>query len=277
MNPSNLVLALTVGLLCGGSTIAMEQCLPPQDRPLHRPPLKPDFPPSYEVHISPTTLEVGTSGSSAPDYWSMQGFDLKTLIARAYGFDASRVDFPDTVAAKKRYDMALVLPKEESQETMDRLVQEALRQHFNLTITPESRSMDVYVMTAPNGPGAGLHELHSLGGFMGTTFEWNSPDGRPPTAEDLEQMMDRLKASSEITVSAIAASDGTVADLCRTLEEGLDRPVVDETHITGQYDFEIKRGDRNKSEFFEMLRENFGLVITPDRRDVEVLAVRPLW
>src|SRR5271170_554521 len=112
MNLPNLVLVLTVGLLCGGSATAMEQSPPPQDEPLYRSPSKPGFPPSYEVHISPTTLEVGsTSGSSAPDYWTMRGFDLKTLIARTYGFDISRVDFPDTNAAKKRYDMALVLPK----------------------------------------------------------------------------------------------------------------------------------------------------------------------
>ena len=278
MNLPNLTLVLTVGLLCGGATTAMEQGPPPHDAPVYRSPAKPDYPPSYEVHISPTTLDVGTSSASAPDYWSMRGFDLKTLIAQVYGVDISRVDFPDTDAAKKRYDMAVVLPKEESQETMNHLVQEAIQAHFNLRISSESRSMDVYVMTAPNGPGAGLHEVHSLGGSMSsssTNFEWKSPEGRPPTAENMNQIMRQMTASPGVAISTISASDATVADLCRTLEESLDRPVVDETHLTGHYDFEIDKGDRNRSEFFEMLREKFGLVITPDRRNVEMLMVHP--
>ena len=40
---------------------------------------------------------------------------------------------------------------------MQRMLEDALEQKFGLTITPESRAMDVYVLTAPNGPGSGLH------------------------------------------------------------------------------------------------------------------------
>ena len=80
---------------------------------------KPKFPPSYEVHIAPNTI-LGTTSNSAPDYWSVGGFDLKSIVAQAYGVEESRVDFQDAATAGKRYDVALVLPIAEDHDVMMR-------------------------------------------------------------------------------------------------------------------------------------------------------------
>ena len=242
---------------------------------------KPAFPPSYEVHISPTTMESNsTSSTSAPDYWSARGFDLKSLIARLYNIDASRIDFPDAEAAKNRYDVALVLPEEESEEAIKHRIQEALKKHLHLSIAPETQSMDVYVVTAPNGPGPALHKAEpSGGGAIGsssTVFEWKSPDGRPPTPEDIQRIMENMKSSSGVTVGQISVDGGTIVDFCRTLEGGLDRPVIDETNLTGRYDFQVARADSTREQFFQQLHDQLGLIITPSQRNVTLLAVRPI-
>jgi uncharacterized protein (TIGR03435 family) len=85
--------------------------------------------------------------------------------------------------------------------------------------------------------------------------------------------MEMKKASSGVAISSISINGGTVVDFCRTLEQGLDRPVVDETHLTGRYDFEVNQADHTQDEFFTMLAGQFSLVVTPGVRNVSVVVV----
>lgn len=238
---------------------------------------RPKFPPSFEVHITPNT-ENGSFSAGGDDYWTVRGLSLKMVIAKTYDMEmeAGRIDFSDPNAAEKRYDVALVLPEPESHVAMMRRVREGLQEQFNLTITAENRATEVYVITAPNGPGPSLHEVKaSDGGFGGSSqvsYEWKSPDGKPPTAQ---QLLENKKASSGLNIASISVEGGTIADFCRTLEDGLDRPIVDETHLTGRYDFEVNRGDHTKDEFFEMLADQLGLLVTPGVRNVRVVVVQP--
>jgi uncharacterized protein (TIGR03435 family) len=139
--------------------------------------------------------------------------------------------------------------------------------------------MDVYVLTAPNGPGPALHDANSPdGGTIGSSsseLEWKSPDGREPTAEDIQRLMEQAKAAG-ISVSGISISNGAIEDLRWDLEKGLDRPVIDETNLTGHYDLEIPMGDRTREQFFQLLRDRLGLVVTPSQRTITLVAVRPI-
>jgi uncharacterized protein (TIGR03435 family) len=235
---------------------------------------KPKFPPSYAVHIAPSTT-LGTTSTSAPDYWSVGGFDLKSIVAQAYGVEESRVDFRDAAAAAKRYDVALVLPKAEDHDAMMRRVQDALKEKFNLYIASEDEPTDVYVLTAPYGPGPKLRPAEdSMGGSISSSSDLVLRKGQQPTPENMKAAMDQQRGSSGIAVGSISVSGGTIEDFCKELERGLDRKVVDETHLTGRFDFDVVRGDRTLDEFFDMLREQLGLAVTPEQRDVPMLVVR---
>jgi uncharacterized protein (TIGR03435 family) len=238
---------------------------------------KPKFSPSYEVHIAPST-NLGTTSTSGPDYWSMGGFDLKSIVARAYGVEESRVDFRDAGAAGKRYDVALALPQAEDHNVMMRRIQEALKQKFNLKIASEDEAMDVYVMTAPYGPGPKLRPAeNSLGGSIGSSGAvFALREGQEPTPENIKNAIERQRASSGITLGSISVFGGSIEDFCKELEKGLDRKVVDETHLKGRYDFNAVRGDRTRDEFFDLLREQLGLALTPQQRDVPMLVVRSM-
>ena len=110
--------------------------------------------------------------------------------------------------------------------------------------------------------------------MIGASSNFILRKGQKPTPENMKAAMDRQVASGGITVGSISVSGGTIEDFCRQLETGLDRKVVDETHLTGHYDFEVARGDRTRDEFFDMLREQLGLAVTPEQRDVTMLVVR---
>jgi uncharacterized protein (TIGR03435 family) len=209
------------------------------------------------VRIVPTTLAAdNTSIDIANDRWRVRGYDLRSLIAEVYHVDPRRIDLPDSADAAARYDVSLALPSDVSDEAIDRALQQALQRRFKLSITPQSRAMEVYVITAPHGAGPALRPH------------------RAAAAEEPQQITIEGRMCPGIFSGGISAIAGTVSELRRTLEPYLDRLLVDEANLAGSYDFHV--GEFNsKEEFFELLRDQLGLVVVPTQREVVVLTVRP--
>lgn len=74
------------------------------------------------------------------------------------------------------------------------------------------------------------------------------------------------------TSIGIEATNAPIQALGETLESSLAMPVVDETGLTGQYDFELawEYGDRASIEG-ELAK--LGLQLAPARREVEMLII----
>ncbi len=235
---------------------------------------KPDVSPSYDVHISPTTREEeqGTFGSAADDHWMRLGYELKPIIAEVYGMDESRIDLPSALDEGVRYDFVLVPPKLESREIIQNLVQRAIERHFRLVIARETRSMDVYVVTAPDGvKAAKLLELGG-GGTM-SSFRQFQVDTRIRPLPAMRELMRQAISRGEC---GVFGSGTTVADFCKGLEQKLGRLFVDETTLTGVYDRLELRGNADRFEdVLQALRDQLGFVAIPARRDVPILVVRP--
>jgi uncharacterized protein (TIGR03435 family) len=197
------------------------------------------FPPSYDVHISPSksgcaNCTPGSRGpSSAGPTWSMgQGFDLKTMIATVYKVDRNHVDLPQALDDGKFYDFGLFLPEEETEETMNHLIEEGIKKQFQITMTFETRPMEVYVLTAPNGKSPSLKSSPENpgggggGGSMGLCCFGNRGKASLQQAGD--------------SITEIEVSTNTMEELCLALEDSLDRLVVDETHLKGRYSFAVR-------------------------------------
>jgi len=75
-------------------------------------------------------------------------------------------------------------------------------------------------------------------------------------------------------MTGISLSNGTMADFCEQLERGSGRPVVDETNLDGRYDLHAFTESPTTDALFDVLREKFGLVVTPAAREVAMLVVR---
>jgi uncharacterized protein (TIGR03435 family) len=218
-----------------------------------------------EVHITPTTAKPGsTSIDVADDHWIARGFDLKMLISQAFDVDARLVDIPDDGSADTRYDVSLKLSREVDQDMMQYMLQGALERKFGVKISEESRTMNVYVLTAPQGAGAALHRHGGMAKLVSSDSE----------SDDTGQITLIGKTCSGVSSGGIAASAETIGDLRRTLEPDLDRLLVDETHLAGSYDFKIANY-ANEDELFKLMHDQLGIAVTPTQRSVTVLTVRP--
>jgi uncharacterized protein (TIGR03435 family) len=225
---------------------------------------------SSEVRIQPTALPANsTSIDIAGDHWNARGFDLKTLISQIYDIDIRRIDLADNGTGDARYDVTLNLPREVDEDAMQRMLEDALERKFGLTITPEKRSLDVYVLTAPNGPGVGLHRHRAA-----AATPLAAQDSADRTTDDETQITFLGKNCDGVSSGGISASAGTLGEFRRTLEPDLDRLLIDETGLKGSYDFQIGNYS-NEGELFQLLHEQLGIVVTAAQRNLTVLTVRP--
>jgi uncharacterized protein (TIGR03435 family) len=239
------------------------------------PPQKPDLPPSDEVHISLSKTK-GTIGSIAPDHWMQRGFELTAILSQIMGTNPSRIELPPSLDNESKYDFVLVPPGEEDEETMNRQVREGIEKYFHVNIARAIRPMDVFVMSAMEGKTPpSKPESEAFGGGIGVSSQWfKLPEGTAPTREALDEALRRSMATAELT--AITALSSSMDDFRRRLEDGLHRPIVDETKLTGIYDFKIRGEAQTTEEFLSMLRDQLGITLTPTRRSIEMIVVRPI-
>ena len=166
---------------------------------------------------------------------------------------------PDSSDTNGRYDLTVTLPKEIAPEEMQRLLTDAVQRKFGLDIKPEVRSMYVYAIMAPNGPGSGLR-LHAA--------------ARGESAEDAGEIKYAGRGCFGVTAEGVSVTGKTIAEFTRTLQPDMDRLLIDETRLSGTYDFEIGKYT-GQDELFRLLRDQLGLVVKPVERKVTVLRVRP--
>jgi uncharacterized protein (TIGR03435 family) len=226
---------------------------------------KPDFPPSYTVHISPAArLENADIGGD--DFHILRGYSLKRLVTEIYGVTPPRVAFPPTLDTSKLYDVALVLPEREDRQQMNSRMQQGIEDYFHVSATHEERLVDVYVVTSLNGkpPAAEDDRGTRFGGISSgsVNLDTNLRNADPPAEFGRDPAPFRLRGIS---------TEGTVDFFCTVLERTLDRPVVNETHLQGQYKFNVIASEGLTNDFLDRLRDQLHLTITPDQRRIDIL------
>ncbi len=235
---------------------------------------RPDFPPSYTVHIAPAHDRLNGGNYAGDDYWSLQGYTVRKLLAEMLGVNPIRVDLPASIDPNTRYDFAIVLPKAEETESKRSLIRQGVEDHFHLVDTRENLLRNVYLVTATDKrPPTSAFEPHADGGsfssssFVGFT-ESGGLDGVPREGgHDLNALTD------------IGIAGATVDDFCTLLEQELDRPVINETKLDGTFDFEVKIPEHSpqaalKHDFVERVLQQLGLVIAPAQRSVDTIVYR---
>jgi len=227
---------------------------------------KPDFPPSYTLHIAPS--QGNNEGNFAgPDFFSLQGYDLKGVLVEIYmNLNRIRIDVPPSLDDGKHYDFSMVLPEPESEEQRRERLRQGVQDYFHITATREERLMDVYVVTlaARQRPPASQAESGSRGSSIG--FEVAGAAGDPIVTEP-----------KAVNLSAIRSIfiEGTMEDFCHDLERTLDRPVINETKLDGEYAIHLDASQGGNNDFLDRLRNQFGIVIEPAQRKVEMLVLKP--
>lgn len=201
---------------------------------------------TLEVLIRPSTPSFSALMERSSNHLAAHAMNLKSAFANAHDFPHTRIVMPEWLAGTV-YDILVNLPKDQTRQ-LPTIFQQALETAFGLRVRRETRESDVFVLVAPQGKSAALHEPARTGG-----------------------MMSRIEKGLA-SASATAMPLGSLASM---LEEVIGRPVVDETGIAGVYDYELGWDPQKPESVLSAVREQLGLELREAKRPIEFLIVEP--
>jgi uncharacterized protein (TIGR03435 family) len=233
---------------------------------------KPDFPPSYAVHISPAKTADGGDFSSNK-FHNFQGVTLRHILAQVFDVNPVRILLPAALDDSKLYDVAIVLPETEPTESISNRIVQGIQDYFGVVVTREELLLDVYVVNTANGrPPAPLSRSDDDWGggasFGRVEIRTSHIEGGP------NELPDVIKPASLDAIQAVS-SEGTMDQFCGMLELGLDRPLLNETNLDGEYAIRMKAAAGSENDFLVRLRDQFNLSISLAQRRVQMVVLKP--
>ena len=232
-----------------------------------------DADPSFDV----ATIKPNDSGATTMQSLTVNGRNFATrasslldLMTFAYGVQARQIAGLPDWATRDRYDIAAVPDAEgaPSQQQLRSMIRKLIATRFQMKMHNEKRELSAYVLTVVK-TGQKLTPTEIKGPLPGLGF-------RP--------------ATNGITM---VVRNGTVSDF-RDLTQNMlvDRPIVDQTGLTGRYDFNVTFTPDDsqfnghpppapaKSDtvepapaFFDALQQQAGLRLDAQKTQVDVLAI----
>jgi uncharacterized protein (TIGR03435 family) len=196
--------------------------------------------PLFQAVIRPSNSDSGGL-FPLPGEITGDGIAFLNLIAVAYQTPFHRV-ISQVPEVEGKYKVSVVAPRGR-EELLYPMFQQMVESTFGIRAHRETREMDVLVLRVLR------KETSKL---------------RPSRAEKAEHWFVRGK------IHADRQPVGVLADV---LENFLDRPVVDETELRGDYDWELSYSRADETMVINAVRDELGLEMVPARRPIEVLVV----
>jgi uncharacterized protein (TIGR03435 family) len=221
-----------------------------------------DADPDWEVVTVRPTDPAVTNASIRMNgrQFVLENRTVETLLLAGYGVHKKQiVSAPDWIRTE-RWDIKGVpdVPGQPSMKQMQSLVRKILTERFGLVAHTEKREMEVYALTVAKG---GEKMMPSAGDPNGLPDENDRNNGGQTTMQ---------------------AANVSMADFALLLKFFLDRPVVDQTGLTGRYDFRLQwTFDETKAPsdgsaapgVFTAIGEQLGLKLEPVKAQTDVLVV----
>ena len=187
---------------------------------------------------------------------------LTQLIEYAYGIELREIaGGPDWVRVE-RFDVTATAGRDVERRQLTLMMQSLLADRFQLQIAREQRQGTIYRLTAPRVRGLNPPA---------------KPDERPVVT------MPRNDRNGFLSYEHVG-HNATMAQLALELAGQLGAPVVDETKLTGNYDFRVSwtldhaagglQPDPNIPTIFTALERDLGLKLVADRGPVPVYIIR---
>ena len=203
------------------------------------------------VKLTPPPLDgrvsISIGGDAGRIDW--QGVPLKFIIARAYEVQDFQVSGPDWLATQ-RFEVMAKFPPGATEKQVPEMLRALLADRFKLSIHKESKEMQIDSLTIAKG---GLKVK--------------------PVDSDSGQV--------RIGSGRIELRGAPISQLSALLARLLDRPVLDQTGASGNYDFRFEftpegappSGDNPKPSLFTALQEQAGLKLESKKAPVELVVV----
>ena len=189
------------------------------------------------------------SGPS-PSRYSATNTTLKVMLRQAYQIKDYQLQCPGWMETE-RYDVNAKAPEGTSSKQVWAMLQNLLLERFQMTVHREQRDATIYILTVgKNGhkmkESAADPEPPPATEATGTApMIPPRPMGPPPKDKDGYPILSRsgwASSSSPDGLVKLIASRQTMSDLIRLLSNQLGRDVVDQTGLTGKYDFRLEFG-----------------------------------
>jgi len=196
---------------------------------------------------------------------------LKTLIAAAYDVSPQAISGGPAWVDSERYEILAKAPSEVRPNLNEQMamLRALLAERFKLTFHREQKEMSIYALTVAKS-GSKLKDSTVLPDAL--------PEGPPPLAFVVTPQF--------LHMAARYASMDELASIFQ--RSALERPVVDQTRLTGRYDFELEfavdetlfggalgKGPDNpaKPGLFAAIQEQLGLKLEATRGPVSALVI----
>lgn len=196
--------------------------------------------PLMQVIIKPSNATTGGSKFQR-GHFTADGAVLSNLIVAAYQTSPFRIvnKLPES---SQKYRVSVIVPPGR-EETLYPLFQQALATTFGLQVRREMRETDVIVLTVPQGKVSKLQPSQAKEGL------------------------------SVVMRGTIRANKQPIKTLIDDLESIWGRPVIDNTGLSGEYDWELPYSRVDKTVLFNAVREKLGLEVTEMKQPIEMLIV----
>ena len=184
---------------------------------------------------NPVYPRTGGIGTSDPRRITYRGAWLASLISEAFAVRPDQITGPKWLGME-RYDIVANIPEGATKEQFNIMLGNLLRDRFHLRFRMDSKVLPVYVLRVGKN-GHKLKEAVSRTGEVKTFPPGTDAQGFPILPPDFRGSIS-LPQRGEIFV---VSQDAPIASLVSLIQgpQGAGRPVIDETGLTGHYDFKI--------------------------------------
>ena len=189
----------------------------------------------------------GGPGTPDPGRLTGENVTLRVLLTKAYGVKSYQIQGPAWMDSE-RYDVSAKVPVGTTKPQFEAMLQNLIADRFKMTLHREKKDLPAYALILGKG-GSKLKPSAPLT----PAPEGNQPQAPPQVPNPQRMQMGRdgfptmpagmgrggIAMMMMPGRARLVANGGTVTRLAETLEQQLDRAVIDETGLTGNYDFTL--------------------------------------
>ena len=234
--------------------------------------------PAFELASVKPTGPISRNGESRYGPGAIVRFlnvPLRAIIADAYGLDLTvgvgeyRLVGGSADLLKTRFDIDARSPEGATLAEKKAMLRTLLADRFKLQIRKETRQIPLYALTVAGnefGPG-----------FKKTTLDCDSSTAREERRNNPTVATPCNVLRSEFVDRSIPfRGAGPIPTLVRRMQENLDRPLVDQTELTGNFEWATKFRavpEGGAPLFVDAVRQDLGLRILPTTGPFDVWVI----
>jgi uncharacterized protein (TIGR03435 family) len=186
-----------------------------------------------------------------PGRFVCSGMPLRGLLMKAYGVKVYQLSGPDWMSSE-RFDIVAKVPAGATSEQVDLMLRKLLMDRFQIAMHRENKELPIYALVVgKNGhklkaPAPGGNQTPFEAALEGRTAPPPPrPSGGPGETGVMVMRSGGEGAKGGIMTTMrnglieIIGSKATVSSLAGLLSTQVNRPVVDETGLKGEYDFTL--------------------------------------